>query len=62
MLLIDGVKYELWTPSTEDELEQMVKEHAQNIFGEQSIYLDIKPKLKSEVGTGSVPDGFVIVF
>jgi len=62
MLLIDGVKYELWTPSTEDELEQIVKEHAQDVFGEQSIYLDMRQKLKSGVGTGSIPDGFVIVF
>ena len=62
MLLIDGVKYELWTPSTEDELEQMVKEHAQDIFGEKSIYLDRKQKLKSLSGIGSIPDGYVITF
>ncbi len=62
MLLIDGVKYELWTPSSEDEFEQVVKEHAQDIFGEQSIYLDRKQKLKSLSGIGSIPDGYVIVF
>jgi len=62
MLLIDGVKYELWTPTTEDEFEQMVKEHAQDIFGEQSIYLDRKQKLKSLSGIGSIPDGYVIVY
>jgi len=62
MLLIDGVKYELWTPSTEDELEQMVKEHAQDIFGEQSIYFDKKQKLKSLSGIGSIPDGYAISF
>ena len=62
MLLIDGVRYELWTPSTEGELEQMVKEHAQDIFGEQSIYFDRKQKLKSLSGIGSIPDGYVISF
>jgi hypothetical protein len=61
MLLIDGVKYELWTPPTEDEFEQVVKEHAQEIFGEQSIYLDRKQKLKSLSGVGSIPDGYVIL-
>ena len=60
MLLIDGVRYELWTPSSEDEFEQVVKEHAQDIFGEQSIYLDRKQKLKSLSGVGSIPDGYVI--
>ncbi len=65
MLLIDGVRYEEWVPQgpkAEDELEQMVKEHAQDIFGEQSIYLDRKQKLKSLSGIGSIPDGYVIVF
>jgi len=62
MLLIEGVKYELWTPPNEDEFEQVVKEHAQDIFGEQSIYLDRKQKLKSLSGIGSIPDGYVIVF
>ncbi len=61
MLLIDGVKYELWTPSSEDEFEQVVKEHTQDIFGEQSIYLDRKQKLKSLAGIGSIPDGYVII-
>jgi hypothetical protein len=61
MLLIDGVKYELWTPPTEDDFEQVVKEHTKEIFGEQSIYLDIKQKLKSSSGIGSIPDGYAIL-
>ncbi|MBM2824798.1 MAG: hypothetical protein HW402_462, partial [Dehalococcoidales bacterium] len=61
MLLIDGVKYELWTPPSEDEFERVVKEHAQDIFGEQAIFLDRKQKLKSLSGIGSIPDGYVIV-
>jgi len=62
MLLIDGVNYHEWTPRSEDEFEQTVKEHARDVFGEQSIYLDMKQKLKSKSGIGSIPDGYVIVF
>jgi hypothetical protein len=62
MLLIDGVRYEEWTPATEDGFEQVIKEHANDIFGEQSIYLDLKQKLKSKAGIGSIPDGYVIAF
>lgn len=62
MLLIDGVTYEVWTPANEDDFEQIVKEHAKDIFGEESIYLDIKHKLKSKSGIGSIPDGYVIIF
>lgn len=61
MLIIDGVRYEEWIPSSEDEFEQVVKEHTQEIFGEQSIYLDRKQKLKSLSGIGSIPDGYVII-
>lgn len=61
MLLIDGVKYKVWTPGTEDEFEREVKKHTQEIFGEQSIFLDRKQKLKSLSGIGSIPDGYVII-
>jgi len=61
MLLIDGVKYELWSPPSEDEFESAVKEHVNEIFGEQCIYLDKKQKLKSLSGIGSIPDGLAII-
>lgn len=62
MLLMDGAKYFEYTPKDEDELEQMVIEHAKDIFGENSMYLDKKYKLKSPAGIGSIPDGFAITF
>jgi hypothetical protein len=62
MLLIDGIKYKLWTPEKEDDLERMVKEHAKDIFGNESLYLDLKQKLKSKAGIGSIPDGYIISF
>lgn len=64
MLLIDGVRYEEWVPEgprAEDDFEREVKKHTQEIFGEQSIYLDIKQKLRSRSGIGSIPDGYVIM-
>jgi hypothetical protein len=61
MLLIDGVKYVEWTPTSEGEVERMVEEHAKDIFGEQSIYLE-KHRLRTKSGIGSIPDGYVIVF
>lgn len=61
-LLIDGVRYKLWSPKDEAALEDMVKEHAKDVFGEDSIYFDIKQKIKSPAGIGSIPDGYVITF
>ncbi len=61
MLIIDGVKYESWNPPNEDEFERIVKEHTKDIFSTDSIYLDIKQKLKSLSGIGSIPDGLAII-
>jgi predicted transport protein len=61
MLLIDGVRYRLWTPSDEEkEFHPMVKEHSKEIFGESSLYFDVKHMLKSRSGIGSIPDAYVI--
>ena len=60
MLLIDGVKYELWTPQKEvEEFHPHVKEHYREIFGANSLFIEGK-RLESELGKGSVPDGFVL--
>lgn len=62
MLIIDGVKYEAWIPEKEvEEFQPIVKEHVQDIFGNESKYIEAR-RLKSEAGIGSVPDGFVIIF
>lgn len=58
----NGVKYVLWTPNKEEKIEEMVKEHAKEIFGEDSEYFDIKSKMRSESGIGSIPDGYLITF
>lgn len=61
MLLIDGVRYEVRSPKDERQLEDSVKKHSNLIFGENSLYFDIKPELRSKAGIGSKPDGLVIV-
>jgi len=62
ILLVDGIKYKLWTPENEEKIEAMVKEHFNEIFGENSLYFDIKPAFRSKANIGSKPDGFVIDF
>ena len=63
MLLIDGVKYELWTPQDEvKEFQPIVKEHSKEIFGESSEYFDIRQKLETRLGKISIPEGFVVDF
>jgi hypothetical protein len=60
-LLIDGIQFNLWIPQLEvEEFHPIIKEHAKDIFGKETVYLDISPRLKSAANKGSEPDGFVI--
>lgn len=59
---MDGIKYRLCKIDKEEELEQFVKNHYKDIFGEDSLYFDLKQKLISKAGVGSIPDGYVIKF
>ncbi|MEM4713389.1 MAG: hypothetical protein QXQ61_02440 [Candidatus Bathyarchaeia archaeon] len=61
MLVVDGIKYKLWKPKDEErEFHPIVKEHFKQIFGEDSIYFDIKYKLTSKSGITAIPDAYVI--
>lgn len=60
MLLIDGVEYELWTPPSEDDLERIVIEHAEEIFGKDCLHFE-KQKLKA-ASVAAISDALVISF
>ena len=61
MLLVDGVRYVLHKYNNEAELESMVKEHAKDIFGEDSLYFDIKKKASGS-SVAAIPDSYAITF
>lgn len=60
MLIVDGVEYQLWTLSNEEEFEAYVEKYSKKIFGEDSLYFSVKTRLKSLGGIGSIPDGYVL--
>jgi predicted transport protein len=57
----DGT-YHLYQYKNEDDLERMVVEHASEIFGKDTVYFDLKRKITSKSGLGTLPDGYVIDF
>lgn len=59
MLVIDGKRYKRWLPQSERAFEEIVKEHAQDIFGDKSIYFDLKHKLHGS-SIATIPDAYVI--
>jgi len=61
IFLVDGARYKLCRPKSEDELQGIVEEHYRDIFGQDSIFFDFEPKLRSTAGIGSKPDGCVLI-
>jgi hypothetical protein len=59
LLLKDGVKYLPYEYKDESELEQMVVEHSEGVFGEDSLFL-YKQRMQTLYGTVTIPDGFVL--
>jgi predicted transport protein len=60
-LIIDGIRFNLWTPDNEiEEFQPIVEELAKEIFGKDTIYLPVGLILKSEAGLGAKPDAFAI--
>jgi len=55
----DGT-YHLYNYINENELERMVIEHSCEIFGKDTVYFDLKRKISSKSGFGTIPDGYVI--
>jgi hypothetical protein len=62
VILKDGVRYDLWTPSHEvNDFEPMIIHHVKDIFGPGCEYFP-KQKLKTLANNRSIPDGFVVDF
>jgi len=60
---IGNTKFQNVKFPSEDELEKAVKEHADDIFGKKSLYINIKKRVKLRKNSFiSIPDGYVIDF
>ena len=63
ILVVDGLKYELYTPKDEvNDFHSMVKQQYKSIFGKNTFYFDLRKILKSKSKIGSIPDAYVIDF
>lgn len=59
MLIVDGRKFVLEQFDSEEELERVVVENAEYLFGPASIYFP-KSLISTRDGTGTIPDGYVL--
>lgn len=59
MLIVEGRKFVHVPFDSEDELERVVVDHAEYLFGPSSIYFP-KSLIATRDGTGTIPDGYVL--
>lgn len=62
VVLVDGVEYRLTRPENEKALEAAIRANHCHIFGSDSLYFDLKRKMRSRAGVATIPDGYVIAF
>lgn len=60
ILLKDGIRYLPYKYKDEDELERLLVEHSEIIFGADSVTFS-KRKIKARSGIATIPDGFVLL-
>ena len=59
-LIMDNKSYEYYEYEKEVEFEKMIVGNSCKVFGESSIYFDVKKKIGDEIV--SIPDGYLIDF
>jgi predicted transport protein len=62
LIVSEDRKYQFYSFKSEKELEDIASKHTKDIFGDDTIYLDIKKKVTSAEGISGIPDGFLIDF
>lgn len=62
LIVSDNNKFRPYIYKSEAELESIATKHTKEIFGEDTLYFDIKKKMTSIKGISGIPDGFTIDF
>jgi hypothetical protein len=60
-LICNEKRFDLYEYTKEEEFEKRIIEHANDIFGEKSLYIDIKKRI-GEDNIVTIPDGYLIDF
>lgn len=60
VVILDGEVYNLHPYASEEELEKLATEHAEELFGKDIHFFDVKRKIISRSGIGSKPDGYLV--
>ncbi|MFQ5951509.1 MAG: EVE domain-containing protein, partial [Candidatus Geothermarchaeales archaeon] len=59
-LIAERATYQLARFSREEDLEEVVVKYAKEIFGDRTIYFDLKRKIQSKTDIAGIPDGYLL--
>jgi len=59
IVIIDNIRFNLKSYSSEEEFERDITENTKSFFGKHIIYIETKTKIDSKELGGSIPDGFL---
>jgi len=62
LIIHDNSRFRLYSYKSEKEFENIVTQYTEDIFGQSSIYIDLKRRLTSAKGISGIPDGFLLDF
>jgi len=61
-IYMDGMRFTESVFKSEEDFEKMVKENSKTLFGQDTIYFDLKNKIDTRSLGASIPDGFLFDF
>jgi predicted transport protein len=59
---MEGKKFEETEFRTEDDFERIIKENSRRLFGEKTVYFDLKNKVDTKFLGATIPDSFLFDF
>src|SRR3989344_4134792 len=61
-IFMDGKKFKEIEFKIEDDFEKVVQRNSKRLFGEKTIYFEVKNKVNTKSMGGTIPDGFLFDF
>ncbi len=58
-LYLENKEYKQYNYLSEEEFERDIVSNAKNFFGDKTIYIDLKKRLKGKYGEDTIPDGYL---
>lgn len=60
VIILGDETFRPYSYKLEEELERLAVEHSEDLFGKDIYFFDVKKRIVSKSGIGSMPDGYLV--